>query len=85
MTTNPGVKRAKCFVFLIDVGGVGDCQKCPNCQNWQLKTSVSPCLRGELSACFSTQLHRDAQAEKGEMSSYNRKVRANSQQPGANS
>src|SRR5689334_13423436 len=55
------------------------------CGSRKGNSSAFPCLRGELNACFSTQLHRDAQVEKGGMSSYNRETRARSQKLGARS
>ena len=89
MTINPGVMRAKSFVFGVTGGSRGELPEMPKlpkiAEIETRKTSASPCLRGELSTCFSTQLHRNTQAEKGGMSSYNRKVRANSQKPGAES
>jgi hypothetical protein len=89
VTINPGVTRAKSFVSGVAGGSRGELPKMPKLPNIAeietRKTSAFPRLRGELTACFSTRLHRDAQDEKGGMSSYNRETRAKSQKPGARS
>lgn len=100
MQINPGVTRAKSFVFGVGAWGTprGDRRNRRDRKGKNLPRisadvrgsgkgnfSASQRLRGELSACFSTQLHRDAQAEKGGMSSYNQEARAKSPKPGARS